>query len=295
MNKVDWNDLRYVIAVVEQGSAAAAAKVLGVSHATVLRRVQFIEKIIGSPLFERLPTGYVVTEAGATLTRAGQDIESIMNDAQRQISGRKNELSGTIRFTTTDSLGLSVLPPLLASFQELYPLIKIEVHLTNSILDLDKHEADITLRPSAKPPEAWVGKRLARMDFGVYASIAYASARPNIKWDENDWIFPEGTLAMAPSGVWLQSVIATERSVLKANSFLMMSALVQQGRGVALLPRFVAQNAANLCLLHPAPKNASVDVWVLTHPTLKHSAKISVFINHLSSGIRTLRGLFEIE
>jgi molybdate transport repressor ModE-like protein len=293
MDTIDWNDLRYLLAVARGGSAAAAARALGVSNATVLRRVQVAEQSIGSPLFERLATGYVVTEAGRTLTDAAHAIDAAITDARRLIEGRAAELSGTVRFTTTDSLGCTVMPALLASFHERYPAIKVEMLMTNSLLDLDKRDADVTLRPSAHPPQAWFGMRLVRMDFAVYASAAYLAARLGTPWAEFGWLMPEGTLDAAPASRWLRSMVASERAVLSVDSFIALSLLATNGTGAALLPRFVAASVPNLELIEAAPHSASVDVWVLTHTDLKQAARINAFMTHVAQGIRDARSLFE--
>jgi molybdate transport repressor ModE-like protein len=294
MDSLDWNDLRYVIAVARQGSVAAAARALGVSHATVLRRIHAIEQGIGSPLFERMPTGYVATEAGRTLTGAGETIDSAIIDARRLIEGRIVDPSGTVRFTTTDSLAYTVMPALLASFRTRYPEIKVEMVVTNDVLDLDKRDADVTLRASSHPPASWVGMRLVRMDFAVYASPAYLAVHPETSWTDLDWLLPDGPLATAPSGQWVRSVIAPSRGVLKVNSFLGLCSLAQAGIGATVLPRFVAASTVDLELLAAAPSSASVDVWVLTHPDLKKSGRISAFIEHIAKGMRDIRGRFEM-
>jgi molybdate transport repressor ModE-like protein len=293
MDSLDWNDLRYVVAVARQGSAAAAARVLGVSHATVLRRIQAIEQGLGSALFERLPTGYVVTEAGRTLTDAGEAIDTAIVDARRLIEGRTADLSGTLRFTTTDSLAYTVMPALLASFRQRCPAITVEMLVTNNVLDLDKRDADVTLRASVNPPDSWVGMRLVRMDFGAYASTAYLAAHPNTPWTDMDWLVPDGPLASSPSSRWLRSVIPPERMVLKVDSFMGLCALAQAGMGATVLPRFVAASAADLTLLAMAPPSASVDIWILTHADLKKSGRISAFVEHVAQGMRNDRARFE--
>lgn len=294
MNSLDWNDLRYVLAVAKQGSAAAAARALGVSHATVLRRINVIEKDIGSPLFDRHATGYTPTEAGRTLTAAGAEMDAAITEARRMIDGRTADLSGTVKFTTTDSLGLHVIPQLLDSFRMQYPAIEIEMLVTNNALDLDRRDADITLRPSAHPPENWVGRRLVRMDFAVYASQAYLDKQPKADWTELDWLFPSGSISGAPASRWLATAVAVERAVLKADSFVALRSLAQAGLGATLLPLFLAEQAPELQRLANAPEIASADIWVLTHPNLRQSARIGAFISHLSSSIREMRHSFEL-
>ena len=293
MNSLDWNDLRYVVAVARGGSAAAAAWVLRVSHATVLRRIQALEEGIGTPLFERLSSGYVPTEAGRTLTEMGASIESALTDTRRVLDGRATELAGTVRFTTTDSLAYFLLPPILASFRERYPAIKLEMLVTNTLLDLDKRDADVSLRPSAHPPESWVGMRLSRFDFGLYAAPAYLDTRRDVPWTDLDWLLPDGALAPAPASQWLRSQIKAQQGVFSVDSFVALRTLALNGMGATVLPSFMAHAEPGLALLRRAPRSASVDIWVLTHANLRQSGRVHAFMEHVAQDIRALRGHLE--
>jgi len=87
-NKLAWNDLRYVVAISPCGSAAAAARDLGVSHTTVLRRILALEQSMGTPLFYRRATGDEPTEAGRQLIEACSLMETRVLNTQRAIEGR---------------------------------------------------------------------------------------------------------------------------------------------------------------------------------------------------------------
>ncbi|WP_347333201.1 LysR family transcriptional regulator, partial [Ralstonia pseudosolanacearum] len=177
MDTLDWNDLRYLLAVARSGSAAGAARALGVSHATALRRIQALEQVVGSPLFDRLQTGYALTESGRRFVAMGEAFERALLDTRREIEGQATELAGTIRFTTTDSLGYSLMPDILAAFRARYPGITVEMKVTNARLDLERREADVMLRVTDAPPPSWVGRRLVRLDAALYAAPAYLDGR----------------------------------------------------------------------------------------------------------------------
>src|SRR5712672_1273072 len=110
---MEWDDLRYVLAVAEAGSLAGAARTLGVNHTTVLRRVGAFEKHLGLRLFERLPTGYVLTAGGEELIAAARQVNDTVIELERKLAGQDLRLSGTVRVTTTDTLMGSILPEIL--------------------------------------------------------------------------------------------------------------------------------------------------------------------------------------
>jgi DNA-binding transcriptional LysR family regulator len=301
LKDLDWNDLRFVVAVSREGSAAAAARALGVSNATVLRRITAIEADIGAPLFDRLATGYVANEAGRTLTQAGEAMGAAIVDARRSIDGQASALSGTVRFTTTDSLAFGVLPVLLKSFRTKYPEIQVELLVTNNALNLDRRDADVTLRPSTHPPENWVGMRLLRMDFAVYAATDAstdaatdaARQRDAATLDTGDWLWPDGSLSGAAASQWLASAVSPGRAVLRVDSFVAMQAAAGAGLGAALLPCFLGEANPALTRVADAPREASADLWILTHPTLRHSPRIQALLTHLSEGLRQMLDRFE--
>ena len=74
MAALEWDDLRYVLAVAEAGSLAGAARELRVNHSTVLRRIAAFEQQLALRLFERLPTGYVLPAGGEELVAAARSI-----------------------------------------------------------------------------------------------------------------------------------------------------------------------------------------------------------------------------
>lgn len=180
MAGIEWDDLRYILAVANAGSLAGAARKLGVNHTTVLRRVGAVEDRLGLRLFERMPTGYVLTAGGDELIAAAHQIDDTVTSLERKLVGQDLRLSGTIRITSTDTLMVSILPEILAEFRAAHPGIGIEVAISNFMLNLTKREADTAIRPAKNPPEALVGRRIAKIAFAIYGSSQYLSERRKI-------------------------------------------------------------------------------------------------------------------
>lgn len=284
MNSIDWNDLRYLLAVARSGSAAGAARLLGVSHATVLRRIQALEQGVGAPLFDRLQTGYSATEAGCRFVEVGEAFERTLTGTQREVEGKETELRGTIRFTTTDSLAHCLMPEILAEFCERYPGITVELRVTNLPLDLERREADVTLRPTRSPPPSLMGKRLSRFDMGLYAAPAYLEARAAGGSEVLDWLILDGALGQDPFGQWLRSRGGNTRIAAMADSFLVLHRLAECGMGATVLPRFMASQST-LVLMEALPKELSGNLWLLTHPHLRHAGRIRVFMQHVAKAV----------
>lgn len=293
MNRLDWNDLRYVLAVARHGSAAAAARALEVSHATVLRRIQALEQGMGVPLFERWSTGYEPTAAGRRLVEVGTTMEAALIDTTRQIDATAQELTGTIRFTTTDSFAYCLMPEILASFRARYPAIHIDMIVTNTRLDLDKREADVTLRPSAHPPESWLGLRAGRADFGLFASARYLARMGKKPLGDYDWLLPGGEMARASVATWATEQAGNPKPVMTTDSFVGLRELAQQDMGATVLPCYMAAPDSGLRLLALMPARIATDIWVLTHENFRHTPHIQAFIQHVAEEIRKRSTILE--
>ena len=116
-----WDDLRIVLAVGRAGNLVAAAGVLGVNHSTVFRRLNALEKDLGSKLFERLAAGYQPTEAGHRLIATAELMEEQALALDRDLSGRDTRLSGKLRVTASETMGFRVLTDEIAAFRKQHP------------------------------------------------------------------------------------------------------------------------------------------------------------------------------
>ena len=163
MHHLDWDDLRFFLAVSERGSVSGAAKLLNVNHSTVLRRVASLEKRLGARLFDRLPEGYAMTAQGEELRNQLRGVSEQIVTAQTRLSGRDSGLHGAIRITTTDTLMQGLLMSCLAEFRALHSAIRMEIEVNNTFLSLTRREADIAVRPSNMIPENLVGRRVGRL------------------------------------------------------------------------------------------------------------------------------------
>jgi molybdate transport repressor ModE-like protein len=101
---IDWDDVRYFLAVARGGSVRAAAERLGVNHSTVLRRIAQLEERLGANMFEKLPSGYRLTAGGEEVLEFAEQMEASSNRLETRVFGRDQSVSGFLRVT---------LPPLL--------------------------------------------------------------------------------------------------------------------------------------------------------------------------------------
>ena len=293
MRDVDWDDLRFFLAVSERGSISAAAKLLNVNHSTVLRRLASLEKRLGSRLFDRLPDGYEITAQGEQLRNQLRGVSEQIESAQRSLSGRDLSLSGAIRITTTDTLIRGLLMPYLAEFHDLNPAIQMEIVINNTFSSLTRREADVAVRPSNTVPENLVGRRVGRLRTAIYASRSYLKKNAKKKeWAAHDWVAPEETLSHLNQAKWTQENILEDRIVVRVDSLVGMVAAVRYGMGLGMLLCLLADEETELVRLAEPVDELDTDLWILTHPALKGVARIKAFTDFLYDKLRTNDKLF---
>ena len=286
----NWDDLRFFLAVARHGNLAGAARELQVNHSTVFRRLNTLESASGVRLFERLPTGYVLTEGGAEMLESAARVGELMDDLQRRLIGRDYRLGGTIRLTTTDTLAESFLHPHLRRFQALHPDVVLELVTDNVFFDLSRRDADVALRPADDPPDHLLGRNIATVAWGVYGSIDYLaereSPRGNKDLAQHAVICGDDSLGRVPAVRWLRAQVPESAIVYRASSFVVQFAAARAGCGLAVLPCVLADPAPELDrVLGPIDELAS-GLWLLTHTDLRETVRVRAFMSFMTEAIR---------
>lgn len=287
---MDWNDLRLFLALIRAGSVRAASGALGISHSTVARRVDALERRLGVRLFERSTAGYAVTAAGEHLLKAAERIESELHGVERRLIGQDQRLGGDIRVTMVDALATHLLMPHLTRFTETYPGITLEVVMSYDTLDMSRREADVALRFTQAPPEHLVGRRLVTMHMAHYAAADYLSRHP----PEDGGACWIGYARHGEFPPWVRES-AYPRVPAKGvfGSLLLQFEAARAGMGMAMLPCFLADPDPTLRRLPPGVSQPSRDLWLLTHTDMRTTARLRVFCEFMVETIRGHRELIE--
>src|SRR5687768_13649619 len=154
-NMLDWNDLRYLVAVADQGSTLKAGRMLRVSQTTVARRIGALEEAVGLTLFERRSAGYALTPDGESLLGYARQVAGAATQFETSAASRERDLSGSVRLTTQEIFAITLLSPMIKELHDRHPEILLEVDTQQDVLDLGEGQADIALRSTSQ--EASVG------------------------------------------------------------------------------------------------------------------------------------------
>jgi DNA-binding transcriptional LysR family regulator len=285
MQHINWDNLRYVLMVANKGSIAAAARELGVNRTTVLRRINTFQQNLNCRIFDRGDNGYVLSPEAEKMIYAAREVESTLFNMQRQIAGHELKLEGELRVTTTDTFMLSLLGPHLASFQQTHPHIVVEVQMTNIIIDLNRSDADVAIRPTRAPGAGLIGRRLCDVDFAVYATPRLLQSLDREQLFDGRWIGFVDNIMRTPIGLWFSKAVDISNICLRCDSFVAVRVAAEAGIGLALLPCLLGDSSAELERLDVDTSELGIGLWALTHPDLVRSARVHAFIEHLSRAL----------
>ena len=281
---MDWNDLRFFLAVARHGSLLGAAQALEVNHSTVFRRVNRFESSIGARLFDRMPDGYHLTQAGEELYEHALRIGDEFDQLELHILGKDFQPRGTVRITAPDNLAYEFLPAYLTDFYERYPDIHIELVVGAASLDLTRREADIAIRATTAPPPHLIGRRVCSLDWAFFAGHASRGIpRSQSQLPDHRIIGADGAMKRLPPFRRLDE-IAGESIIIRCSTLNAMSAMAEAGAGIALLPDDqIKPELRRLFVLEPS---FVTDIWLLTHPELRRTQRIRLLMDHLFEAFR---------
>ncbi|AUM12937.1 LysR family transcriptional regulator [Ketobacter alkanivorans] len=286
MNKVEWSDLYFFNAVARNGSLAKAAQALGVTHSTVFRRINSLEEDLGVKLFDRLPDGYRLTALGEELETYSEQVSSTIDDMQRMLFNRNDQMKGPINLTAPHNFAYHFLPPLIQKFQAQYPGVTVNLMVSNADYNLSRREADLAIRATSAPPEFLIGSKLFSLRWAAYACQEYIAKTDTPIRDLNghDVILANQSLQNLAVFKWADSQVNETQIVARCNDLMSMSALAATGLGIALLPD--DQFKQDLVRLFELDSRFTSDIWVLMHPDLRGCTRLIEFKNFLLQQLR---------
>ena len=289
---MNWDDLRYFLAIARAGSMSAAGRALGVSQPTVSRRLAAMETRMGVRLFDHIDNRYALTPAGDEILDTVQHVEETLAGVERRVAGKDLSVQGELRMTCTDVLANRYLAPHLAQFVQLHPGINLSVVCTDQHLNLNRREADVAIRVTSQPPDTLVGRRMVKVAMAIYGGSGLTLVgEDRLDCESLDWV---GWQDDTYNRMLVHSHYPKARIRHRVDDLLAMSAMVRSGMGAAILPCYAADSDPGLRRLISTPITEGVmDLWVLSHPDVRRAARVRVFTAFIADTLLADRDLFE--
>lgn len=294
-NGMNWDDLRYFLAVASEGSLSGAARVMRVNPATVSRHVDALEQRLAVRLFDRRQDGYLTTPAGEKLLERARIIEDEMFALSRAFDAEDQGLTGTVSVTATESLTVPFLIPNLPRLRERHPGIRLQLVSDYRMLNLSRREADVAIRLARPEQGDLVVRRIGEMGFGLYASQAYLDTAGTPRTTGElaghamiDWL--DGYPETKPVS-WFREVMGDRPPVFATNPASGRLAAARAGMGITLVPCMVSEGWSGLVRVLPEVEIPAVDLWLLVHRDLSRIARIRAVLDfiHERAGLEAYR------
>jgi len=288
---LDWNDLRYFLAVAGEGSTLAAGRAMRVSQTTVARLIAALEQAIAVTLFDRRQAGYLLTPAGEALLDQARSVSTAATGFAEEAAALARDVSGTVRLTVEEIFANTLLGPWLRELHDIHPAIRIELDTVGTIRDLGAGEADIALRSTSAPaPAGVVGRRLGADNWTLYCSREYATRHgvpKSVRELKGHAIIGGGggNIERAYSA-WIHALGLDEQVAIRHDTSTGLLSAVRSGFGIAVLPCIVADDEPDLIRCLPPPSDHGRVMWLLTHERVRHAPRVRVVIDFLYERLR---------
>lgn len=292
---MDWDHLRVFLAVARGGQLSGAARRLGINHTTVARRLDALEAALGTTLFERRPTGCVLTEAGERLIPVAERIE-IEARAATAVAAGEAEVSGTVRVGAPDGLGNSFLARELGLFAARHPGVTVELVPLPVKFSVARREADLVIELGRPTAGRVVASKLADYTLGVYASASYLDrhGRPAAPEDLAGHLLVTGIDDYTYSTAldYTTTLLAYSKRLYRCASATSQLEAIRAGIGIGVLHDFVAVGAPGVERILPQVGFARA-YWLVGHPGTASIAAIAACRRYLVETFRRQRRHFQ--
>jgi DNA-binding transcriptional LysR family regulator len=282
-----WELYRSFLGVLREGSLSGAARALDVAQPTVGRHIAQLEKDLGIPLFTRSPTGLLPTDSALALQPHAQAMESNAAALERTAASQGEGIKGVVRITTSEVIGVEVLPPIVANLRAKHPDLTLELVLTNRVQDLLHREADIAVRMTPPRQESLVARRIGVIEIGLHATPEYlaqhGTPRTTADLAHHTLIGFDQPTAFIRNAAKSLPNIRREMFSIRTDSDLAQLALIRCGAGLGLCQVPLAKGLVRLL---PKQLSLPLETWITMHEDLRNRPSCKATFAALVEGLR---------
>lgn len=280
---LNWDDIRYLLAIRHEGTLTAAAQSLGVNQTTAARRLAAAEEALGVRLFDRIRGRFKPTEDGLIALERAEAVERAVLDMENAVTDKDGALEGLVRLTAVDMFLADFLVPRLAGFRATFPGIALELIAGNANLDLARREADLAVRLARPRSGDVMARKLAEVGFAVYGTEDFAGR--DLK--EAPWILYDGGQDALPENRRAGEAVGSRNVSLRISAGRAYRAALLEGLGVGMLPCYFGDKSEGLVRLSGLEPLVHREMWLLSHKEMRRTARAEAVVNWLIETVKT--------
>ena len=278
LERINWDNLRLFLAVARAQSAQEAARRLDIDHSTVTRRLHRLEKELGAQLFERTTVGHILTTAGHRLMEHVERMESTMVSVGEDIGGESHSLTGQVRLGATEGFGSFFLAPHLSHFCQRHPAIEVELLIVPRFINISQREADLAVNIERPQSTGQVCSKLTDYRLQLYASKSYLARHEPIRalrdLAAHRFFGYVEELVFSPELRYLSSMVPDAFTPLRSTSVVAQFNAVREGRGLAVLPCFMANPCSDLIPVLGDEISLLRTFWIAAQGDIRERARV---------------------
>jgi DNA-binding transcriptional LysR family regulator len=283
VERLDWNDLKFLLAVHRKGSLASAAKSLGVTKATVSRRLAALEEAAGARLFDRKPTGLELTPAGVELASAAEEMGRALGSVEARVADASDaKPTGTVRLTAPPWIASRYIIPFLPDLSRAYPLLNVQLVGSDHLLNVAQGEADLALR-NVRPTQASLAcRKVVELGGCVYASTLYLQRRGTPRGREDlagHDVLSYSDLGGMPGFEWIRAVCP--KPAFQANGPEGLASAAAAGLGLAAIPCLLGDAQPSLVRVETLGF-ATCDLFLVTQEQHRKTPRVRVVSDYVA-------------
>jgi DNA-binding transcriptional LysR family regulator len=280
---LDWNDLRHFVVLAREGTLSAAARALGVDHATVARRVAALEASTALKLVDRRARSYALTDDGRRIAAAAAPMEEIAFAVERAMQAAKPGIGGEVSISAPPSLANALIAPRLIELRRRHPNIFIKLIGEKRSASLNRREADLALRLSRPDENGLIARKIGHFGFGLYGAPSYLKETPPHAFA---FIAYDASMDEAPQQQWLKTIAGNRAVVLRTSDLENQAAAARASVGLAALPHFLGDRDDGLARHEVGGKQVGRDVWLVVHRDLRRAPAVRAVMEFLAGCMR---------
>ena len=286
---MDWDNLRYFLALAESGSLSRASEKLRVDHSTVARRIELLEHDLGVRLVERLPRSYRLTSEGERIRDHARPIEASIADIARIARSTANTPRRIVRVSGPPTFLSQFLAPRLLSRHGQQPAFRIELVGEARQISLSKGGTDLALRLTRPREKGIVARRLVIVGYGLYGSRDYLARHDK---EARDFLGYDDSLDHLPQQRWLKMLAKDRGFALRSNDLANLFTAARAGQGLAVLPCIMAGTAPELVSVPTGLPALTRELWLLFHRDVGRIPDVRAVIDRITEVTTQARAAF---
>ncbi len=283
----DWEDVHFFLELARLGSLSAAARSLGVTHATVGRRIAALETVLRVQLFDRHGGRFTLTEAGENAAAAASAMADGADVIRRMTAGPADSVVGKVRVTATEVIGSYFLMSRMRDLIVQNPGLDIELVIQNRNLSLARRDVDLAIRHARPEGSSVITRKIADYSNRFYADRAYLEDN---RGEPLSFVgFTDDSVHQPMALHTIRAAGNQQRYSLKVNTLFARLAAIRGGLGVGIVPKFVSLQYPELVEVDVGVEPLVRELWLVAHPDVRAVARLRVTFDYIANAIAGAR------